>query len=98
MRVQIVSLLPFRINMKEKTINVIIKVPENKTVAGPGDVLVTLSGGENLGLVQALNIKADVNSLPTLELSTFMTETEVAILQKNTEVKVTIIDEKRLGM
>lgn len=63
---------------------IIFDIKEN-----PGDSHVKLSGGEDLGLVQAVEIRAEVGQLSTAKVYTKCTEGRAEVLQKNTELIVT---------
>lgn len=63
----------------------------------PGDVNIALDSGENLGLVQALEIKAAVGDFVTVKLESILEKAEVDILQKQTEVKVILPRDYKLG-
>lgn len=75
-----------------KLVKVTIKPTANSKFASPGDITIGLSGGENLGLVQSLELKAEVGTFPTLKLTSLVNESELEVLQKNTELNVVIQD------
>lgn len=51
-------------------------------------------GGPDIGLVQAVTVKAQVGHLTTALVETLCTEAEVEVLEKNTELHVTIVEQE----
>lgn len=57
-----------------------------------GDCSVELDSGEKLGLVQSVEIKAQIGSFSTAKIETICNLAEVEVLQRDTELIVTIKD------
>lgn len=61
----------------------------------PSDSNVKLETGENLGSIQAVNIVSRIGQLSTATIETICTQGEAELLQRNTELKISIVD--RIG-
>lgn len=59
-----------------------------------GDCSVKLNSGESLGFVQAVAIEARVGGVSTAIIETICNKAEVEILQKNTELLVSVVERK----
>ena len=77
-----------------KTISIKCKPPKDGVIARPSDFQIKLSDGTNLGNIRSLSLKVNNDGIPILKLESYVTELELELLQKNTELKVTVIKEK----
>jgi hypothetical protein len=83
-------------NKKFETVKLVIKPSNDYSVAMPKDIDIKLSGGQSLGLVNSLQLNADVGSISTLTLNTYLKECEVEVLQNQTQLNINILPNKTI--
>ncbi len=64
---------------------------------GSSDVNIKLNTGENLGLIQSLDLNCSIGNFNTVKLTSILEKAEVDILQKNTELKVILPYNYKIG-